>query len=642
MKKHEGIYTVRTEGALNLFTYAVSAIAFVSVVMHVGIVFSLPFICMFGAAMYFDYHKRYTIYRMPLNIALLVFIGITFLRISLDDFAAPLVETLLILLAVKLIEEKKARDYLQIYMLSIFILTGSALLSLDIQFIFILLLLALLLPVGIVLITFHSQQSGMMITNRDLRSILSRALFIALVSIPVTAMMFVILPRTGFPMLNIIAKSTGSTGFSESVRLGDISGIQENNATIMRVETEKIDPAMLYWRGIVLDYFDGSSWKKAGKTEMQTSPRAFSGKKVSQVIYLEPYENRYLFALDKPASVHYRRAFMSDDLTISVRKNIEKLVRYDVVSVLTDTLEEKAVDRKRYLQMPERDFSRVKALVRELSAGKDRESAVQSILQYLKRGSFSYSLNNLPITENPVGDFLFIHKYGNCEYFASSMAVMLRLDGIPARLVGGYLGGQYNDFGRYYLVTQNTAHVWVEVYIEGKGWLRMDPTPEGRDTSVNLGQKGLLWKVRLFLDFINYYWNSLIIDYDFDKQISVFVGLRNLLRAPLRSPLSFSDVMPVAAYAGAAIVILAILIYALLKRKPVEKRLVKRFVTRMKKRGYERVSSEGLDEFARRVDDPAIRGKALRFASEFNELYYRDKKMTRNERADLKRLIDEI
>jgi protein-glutamine gamma-glutamyltransferase len=640
MTKTEGVYTVRTERALNAFTYVVGVIGFLSVVRYVGPVFSVPFVCMLGAALYFDYRKRYTVYRTPLNIALVVFIGLNFLRISLNDFAAPIVEVLLILLAVKLIEEKKARDYLQIYVLSVFLLTGSALMSLDIQFMFMLLILVFLLPVGIVLLTFHSQQGNMMITNMDLRRIVSRALVIAVVCVPVTALLFVVLPRTGFPMFKLLARG-GMSGFTDTVRLGEISDIQGNNAAIFRVSSERVDPAMLYWRGVALDHFDGVSWKSINR-EAEARRHGISGSKVYQVIYLEPYGNRYLFTLDKPVSVQYRNADVLDDLTIRARQNVDRLTRYGVLSVLSDRYAQDGINRTMYLQLPDRDFSRVKKIAEELSAGKAPEAAAQAILQYLKRGQFSYSLKNLPITSNPVEDFLLIHKYGNCEYFASSMAVLLRLAGIPSRLVGGYMGGQYNDYGKYYLVTQNNAHVWVEAYIYRKGWVRFDPTPAAAGAPAVMGRRSFWRNAGLYFDLINYYWNVMVIDYNLDKQISVYAGLRNMFRTSFNGPLSAGEIMPVL---GSALVVSAIIIPILLfikRKRSAEKRLVTRFVAKMKRRGYEKLPYEGLEEFARRADDPLIREKALRFASGFGGIYYRDRKMTGKERSALKHIIDDI
>jgi protein-glutamine gamma-glutamyltransferase len=641
MANNEGVYTVRTESVLNAITYVISVIAFLSVVRYVGIPFSAAFICIFAVAFYFDYRRRYAVSRVALNIAVVFFVVLNALRISIDDMATPVVETLLILIVIKLVEEKKARDYLQVYLLAVFLLTGSALLSIDMQFLLMLVILAFLLPVSIVLLTFHSQQSGMTLTKRDLRSIVLRTLIIALVSIPFSALLFVGMPRASFPLLNIFSRG-GVTGFTDTVRLGAISDIQENNAAIFRVETDKIEPSMLYWRGIALDYFDGVSWKSLNREHRQKEKPVIAGRKVYQVVYLEPYGNKYIFALDKPFGVYLKNAVISEDLTITRRQNVERLTRYGVISVVSDTHEQEGIDKATYLQLPDRDFSRIKALVKELSSGKSEENAVKSILGYLKNGGFSYSLKNLPITQNPAEDFLFTYKYGNCEYFASSMAVMLRLAGIPSRLVGGYLGGQYNDYGRYYLVTQNSAHVWIEAYIEGKGWVRFDPTPAVSGSPANIGRKGFLQDARLYIDLINYYWNVMVIDYNLDTQVSIYVGLRKLFKYPFSGSLTLRDMIPGLLLLFSLIALLVICRFGIQRRRSVEKRLVNRFVVKMKKRGYERMPYEGLEEFAQRADSLELRDKALRFASEFEAIYYRDRKMTREERGSLKRLIDEI
>ena len=642
MVRIKGVYTIRTEGALNVFTYLIGVLSFLAVVRYIDSSFSLFFLFMQALALYFEYRRRYVISRLALNITLVLFVVLNSLRLSLADFATPLVEMLLILLAVKLIEEKKARDYMQIYTLAVFLLTGSALLSLDMLFLLMLIIQAFLLPVSIVLLTFHSQQGGMRLTNRDLRSIVSRALLIALLSIPITALVFIILPRTGFPMLNIISRAGASAGFSDHIKLGEIAGIQENTAAILRVDMKRIDPQMLYWRGIVMDHFDGVSWKSLNKDGQSQGNFVVAGARVYQTIYLEPYDNKYLFALDKPANVYYRNVAISSDLTIAARQNIDRRVRYSAVSVISDTLVQDEIDKERYLQLPDRDYRRVRDIVSELARGKNGEGIVRSFLNYLRGGGFAYSLKVLPVTPNPVEDFLLIYKYGNCEYFASSMAVMLRLAGIPARIVGGYMGGYYNEFGNYYLVTQDSAHVWVEAYIEGKGWIRLDPTPGGTAASYETGQGNTWLKIRLFIDSINYYWNAVIIGYDLERQMSVIFGVRDMIRAPFRSISSLRDLAYGLAIALSAILLLAGAFHFLSRRKPVEMRMVAEFIDRLKRRGHTRMPYEGLEEFALRIEDPLLRDKATSFAVQFGAVYYRDRKFTSEELASLERLLDEI
>ncbi|MGO9380273.1 MAG: transglutaminaseTgpA domain-containing protein [Dissulfurispiraceae bacterium] len=640
---NRGGYKISIRTVLNGLTYVVGGISLLSVIKYVGMLFSLGFVFIFITAVYFDYRRRYEISRKVLNIVLVIFIIINFFRITLDNFAAPVVETILILMAVKFLEDKRARDYMQIYALSTFLLAGSALLSMDLQFLVTLVLLAFLSPLCFVLLTFYSQQDDMSLTRAELQSVVSKGMLIPLVSIPLTALMFVILPRTGLPLLSFLNAGGVTAGFSDHVTLGDISSIQENATVILRVRTEPVAEDMLYWRGIVLDYFDGTSWKRLDTDPEHRSNLKLTGKKVYQTVYLEPYGNKFIFALDKPVSVNYRDVLFSDDLTLRSRWDINGRVRYGAVSVLSNNVDgQEGVDTKKYLQLPRGDFGKIVNLVRELSVGKSEEETAQAVLQYLSGGRFAYSIRNLPVTAKPIEDFLFTYRYGNCEFFASTLAVMLRTAGIPSRLVCGYRGGYYNTLGGYYLVTQNNAHVWVEAYLRNKGWVRMDPTPAVISASTGSNRKGNLSRIGLFFDTINYFWNSMIIGYDLNRQISLFTSFKNVFRS------AWIDVTALKFLAARAFVLLAVsfgavaLLYRLIRRKAPERRMIDKFTKKMRKYGYSRSMSEGLQEFTAKIEEPGLREKVHVFTTELEGLYYRDKGMTRDNLARLRRLLDDI
>ncbi len=642
MASNSGGYAVRIGTALNGLTYVAGLISFLSVVRYVGIFFSLAFLGLFASAFYFDYRKRYAVPRSILNAVLVVFIILNSFRITRDDFVTPVVETLLILIAIKLIEDKKTRDYMQIYAIATFLLAGSALLTLDLQFLINLLILSFLLPLCVVLLTFYSQDDGMILTHKNLSMIVSKALLIPLVSIPMTALMFIILPRTGYPLLNFLSRGGASAGFTDNVKLGDISNIQGNATVILRIEMEKIDDAALYWRGIVLDYFDGTSWRSLNQEPRHDGRFGLAGRRVTQTVYLEPYENRYLFALDKPVFVNFRDAAILNDLTTAARKNIERRIKYSAVSLLSEVIAQDNVDKKRYLQLPNRDFGKVETLVQSLAPGKSKETLARAILHYLRQGQFVYSLKNLPITDKPLEDFLFAYKYGNCEYFASSMAVMLRLAGVPARLVGGYRGGYYNGFGGYYLVTQNNAHVWVEAYFDGKGWLRMDPTPGSIGPLSGIGREGFLFRIRLFLDSLNYYWNAMVIGYDLNKQIKLLISFKNVFQRPKIDLSALKNYAVGALFVFLSLIATGAALYVGMKRKLREMQLMDNFMKKMRKYGYDRARSDGLHEFLKKVDDPKIREKAHEFVDEFEGLFYRDRKMTKDNVARLRQLLDDL
>src|SRR6185369_3467324 len=137
----------------------------------------------------------------------------------------------------------------------------------------------------------------------------------------------------------------------------------------------------------------------------------------------------------------------------------------------------KSINRQFYLQLPDRLPSRVMSLVSEIvRTGKDDQARVEFLESYFRNGGYRYSTKDLATGDRALEQFLFEKKQGHCEFFASSFALLLRAAGVPCRLVGGYLGGEYNELGGYYLITNDKAHVWVEAFIEGSGWMRIDPS----------------------------------------------------------------------------------------------------------------------------------------------------------------------
>ena len=257
---------------------------------------------------------------------------------STDNFVIPAVEAISVLLLVKLVEEKKFRDYMQVYMLSAFLLVGAALLSLDMVFLLYFSTLPLISSTALVLLAYYSQDRDLELEAASVTAIISRSLLIPLVAAPMTIFLFIILPRTSNPLLNFLNRSGGiaTTGFTDQVRLGTVSGIQEDSAIIFRAGMEKINDDLLYWRGIVLDYFDGTSWKNSGKANTGSYHfQGIAGKRVVQTIFLEPYENRYFFALDVPMNISLPQVRRQPDLTFSQDDKISRRIKYYAWSTLS-------------------------------------------------------------------------------------------------------------------------------------------------------------------------------------------------------------------------------------------------------------------------------------------------------------------
>ncbi|WP_457641073.1 transglutaminase family protein [Persephonella sp.] len=625
---------IKVENAVLTLSFIISFIGFISVVRFVDPIFSVFFIILFTTAIYFDYKYIHPIPRYLLNtISLLVVLFMIF-NISLNDPVTPVVETLLILLGVKLLEEKKFRDHMQIYTISVFLLSGSALMSIDMIFLLFFISLFFLIVLSMILLTFYSQKKELSFSKEVFIKVITKSAVIPLISIPVTIFIFLILPRTEYPLFNFLNKQAkGKTGFSDVVQLGDISSIQEDQSIVFRVSMEKIDEKDLYWRGITLNYFDGRSWLRLPVKDEKT---VLSGKKFTQEIILEPQGNRYLFALDKPLAFYGVTGKIYEDLSFQTVKLSFSRLKYRAVSIISEYMKTEKIDRKMYLQLPENISDRIKKLADYLKGSSDIET-INNVLNYIN-SNYKYSLKNLPVEKNPLEQFLFEKKYGNCEYFASSVAVLLRLNGIPSRLVVGYRGGYYNDIARYYLIPQKFAHVWVEAYT-GKRWIRIDPTSSDvyQDISANGISKN---KFLLFIDTIEYYWINFVINFDVQKQISALKMIRENLKKPrlsLDTNKSYFVFILFAAFFG--------ILYIFLKnykRKSIEEKILEDFFKKLKKKGYERKASEGLEEFVEKILEEDVREKALEFVKMFEQFYYRDKKLSSEDIRKLRKIISLI
>jgi hypothetical protein len=639
---------INIETIVKAITYLVSIIGFIAIFNHINIFFSVTFPVLLLLSLFFEFNRKFYLPRWTLNILSIVVISISFYRFNVGDLVAQIIEALLILLAIKLLEDKKFRDYMQIYAIILFLLAGLGLLSLDVVFAAYLFILIILLTISIVLLTYYSQDPNMDLPRNMVIKIVLKSMYIPLIAIPLTVVMFVILPRTYYPIFNFLNRADkAKTGFTDNVRLGGVSGIQEDSSVILRVNMEKIDDSSLYWRGVVLDHFDGALWKSSRKHLVPAAkPVDIKGKMISQTVYLEPYENRYLFALDTPVFISLKSAKRNADFTHTLSGFIEKRTRYDATSIVSDIIGDDAVDEEKYLQIPEGLSSKIKDLVLGLVPGSEKEEDIRLIHKFLNNGSYKYSMENLPVSETPLEDFLFKVKNGNCEYFASAYAVMLRIAGIPSRLVGGYRGGYYNDMGGYYLVPQKNAHVWVEAYVNKKGWVRIDPTPGGMEAFSSPLKGNLLFRLNILLDAINYYWFAFVINYNFEKQLSILNSLRTVFKKPSIT-MTFNKEKAVKygfiLFFITAVVSAACYIAAKgVRRETGEKRLLSTFLNKMEQQGYKKKETQGLEEFVSTIPDDKIRKHSLDFVMEFEKLFYRDRTFQDKHLRDLNKMIDMI
>ncbi len=628
------------ENVLKILSYLIGFEIFLFSFRNVSFLYLSISLIIFILAIYKDFIKYFSINRNLLNFITIIFIVLIFMRITLQDIITPALESLLVLLSIKFIEDKETRDYLQIFLISILIFVGTTIFSFEISFIIYFLIFIFLFNLAIVFLTYFSQDKKLTFSLKEITKISYKTTLIPLISIPITIFLFFALPRTPYPFFNFSGSTlTARSGFSENVKLGTVSNIQEDNSIIFRANMEKIDDEHLYWRGITLEYFEGDEWSDIDTGPIDKKTKV-EGDTIYQTIYLEPYSGTYFFGLDKPVNVTgNRNIFKKDDFTFYTKDILSNRVRYDVISILSDTIEEKIPQNSYYLQLPENISQDIKNLSLSLQSGNELDT-VKNVENYLKNGDYRYSLKNLPTSNKPVDEFLFDKKQGNCEYFATSMAIILRVNGIPSRVVAGYRGGVYNDLGNYYILRQSNAHLWVEAYIDNIGWIRFDPTTSLlSEEFINSSKK--ISKFSLFIDTINYYYNTLIINYDFEKQISLFNKIREGFKKPeIKISINLKKLSNL-------ILIFLLVIFLLFfrvffKKRSYEEKILAIFYKKMEKLGFKKKKSEGLEEFLQKIENGKIKESLTNFVFKFEELYYKDKKIGKEDYIALKRILSEV
>lgn len=632
----------RVETLLKTTTYLCALTAFGVVLPYLEPVYIAGFAVLFSMALLTEFKVLAPYPRWSLNLLSVPALLPSLFRIGPDFLVSPVLEGLSLLMAIKLLEDKKSRDYMQVYLVSIFLLVGSTLLSFSIVFLFYFSVIFMLSTFSLMLLACASRIPNFFLSKGNLLRLSAVALLICMFSVPVCAAIFVVLPRADFPILGLVNKTTAAqTGFSDSISLGDVSEIQEDSSVVLRAAMNEVSNPDLYWRGVVLDRFDGVSWKRSAGEDQEPPPLPKWGMEVVQTIYLEPFESGYLFALDRPAVIYPEKARRWRKSASGRYVAYNQRIRYRAVSVATDFVPAASVDRERNVELPPGFSPRIVSFAKKaIEAGGDADP-VRSIMKIFRSGEYEYSLKNLPSSDSPLEDFIFDHKHGNCEYFASALAVMLRSAGIPARLVGGYRGGYYNRTGKYYLVLQKNAHVWVEAYDSG-GWRRLDPTPTGI-RNAEYSPSGLFLQLRLLFDTFNFYWDRFVISYDLSDQFALWGKMKSGFKNP-RWDFGAGKIGRTNLPAIIPVLVFIPLIYILARRfgKRPEQELIRLFLRRMVKMGYRRRVAEGLEEFVGRVDEPDLKSKAEDFVAGFQDIFYRDLKFTAEDVRRLKSRIHDM
>lgn len=446
--------------------------------------------------------------------------------------------TLLILLAtLKLLELKAVRDATVLIYLSCFIIITNFFYSQSIPT-----ALFMLFTLIVIVATWVNLQTGSLALKPRLRI----AELLLLQAIPLSLILFVLFPRIQGPLWGMPQDAYARSGLSDTMSPGSMSKLSLSDDVAFRVTFSGTAPMreQMYWRGPVLWDFDGTTWKRRQNATLQKPMLSDVGTPVDYTVTLEPHNKLWLFALDIPTNISVA-ADMAPDFQLLSRTPVNARLRYNARSQLTyrANLNEPPQQIKRALDLPRGYNPKALQLAAEWRAKNTNDVAItNTALRYFNQNAFSYTLEPPQLGIHSVDDFLFTTKQGFCEHYASSFVFLMRAAGVPARVVTGYQGGEFNELGGYYILRQADAHAWAEVWLSNRGWVRVDPTAAISPARIQSGLSAALpdnaalpfmarnppqWmrELRFNWDALANQWNQWVLGYNSERQFAFLTRL---------------------------------------------------------------------------------------------------------------------
>ncbi|CAH2030560.1 transglutaminase family protein [Trichlorobacter ammonificans] len=560
-------------------------------------------------------------------------------QFSRHNPALPVICILTVLLAARLAAEKTPRTWLQLCALSLFALAASSLFDLGPRFLLLLVLMLPVLALQVVLLTMQGH-GVTRLAGPALRHLLVVGLLIPVCSLLLVPLFFSMLPRTRLPLWSFIQQAGGTTpgGLSDTVVPGRSSTVPDSGPLVFRAELERRPAGQLYWRVAVFSRLDERGWQR--DSGVQTVRVTGQPVRIEQTITMEPGSSRMLVGLDLPVSFTHPGGSSIPGATWNRPLPASRRVRYTVTSLPDGAGALRTPPaREQLTSLPAGVSPRLRQLAQRFRReGTSDRQRLDAVVTWFRNGNFRYSRNDLPTGADALERFLFERRAGHCEFFASAFAHLARGAGIPARLVGGYLGGEFNELGAYYRITEERAHVWVEAWLEREGWVRIDPSSFAINADVALGgqrRTSLAQQTRLLLDTLDHLWTSAVITYDFERQLELASGMSSRLHV-----VRLGDLRRWSWAIGGGCLLGLLSWYGVrcwraghLRR---EERLLRRFRAAIKRDfGLSVDRNTGLFDCAERTGNARVRT----FADIYGGAVYRGRRLTEEEAAQLRRLL---
>lgn len=480
-------------------------------------------------------------------------------------------------------------------------------------------------------------------------------------AVPVALVLFLLFPRVPGPFWALPSRGeSGLTGLSDEMSPGTISQLIHSDEVVFRVAFDgPLPPASArYWRGPVLEGFDGWTWRNFDRPAMRRPHIELRGASHRYRVTIEPHGRAWLLALDYPGTWSDRDAILTNAFQLVTRRPVENVRALEIESWPMAIPEPVlgALTRVRSLQLPQGRNPRTVALARQLRSAVPSDAAfVDAALAHFRAEPFVYTLQPPMLSGgHPVDQFMFRTQRGFCEHYASAFTTLARAAGVPARVVTGYQGGEFNPLSERLVVRQSEAHAWSEVWLEGRGWTRVDPTgavaperielslgealPEGERVpgSALKGFRGLRTLSQGW-DALNSMWTDWVLGYGPERQLALLARL-GMPGADWRTL-----VLAMTAFVAAIMLTLAVWLGLRLRPPPAPEalRLYREFCRRLERRGLARAPQEGPRDFAERIatQRPALAESVRQITRLYTALRYEAASPEGNLMAALRREV---
>ncbi len=460
------------------------------------------------------------------------------------------------------------------------------------------------------------------------------ALALSAAALPLALLAFLLVPRLSSPLWGAPSPDQARSGLSDSMTPGNFTELLTDDRPAMRAMFDGPPPApdLRYFRAYVMWNYDGRSWRHIPAPIQPPDPIEVASS-IHYRISLQPTHQRMLPTLDVPLAAP-EQASLQRDREVLADRPVNDQREYRLSSALRyrlqPTLDERA--RRLGLRLPANFNPRTRALATQWRQryGSDDAAIVRAALTLFHDGGFRYTLAPAPLGRDAVDDFLFDTHEGFCEHYSSAFTVLMRAAGIPARVVTGYQGGYWNKLGNYLLVRNSDAHAWSEVWLAGRGWIRVDPTGAVRPERVTLGAAAaagdqLGWYRNDWLqgfrnrwDIVNRWWDQGVIGFDALRQRGLLTpfGIRDAETATLGVLLA----------GGSVLFIVIGLAWALMRRQPRDplRSTLRQLERKLARRGILRRSAEGPQHYLSRAARalPDQRDELVMLMNSYLELRY--------------------